>query len=193
MLVSAAVSIHAPTWGATKCKITVEKTYPFQSTHPHGVRRAGASVRIPPIVSIHAPTWGATSCTIAASGGRMVSIHAPTWGATQGFSCQLVSRQCFNPRTHMGCDVESIVTGFYCTVSIHAPTWGATRDIITRWAPPSEFQSTHPHGVRHNLPVASLSLKLVSIHAPTWGATRFYGNLEPPHASFNPRTHMGCD
>ena len=55
-----------------------------------------------------------------------VSIHAPTWGATQEegqFDWQL----CFNPRTHMGCD--NLLLGHSISLS--------------------EFQSTHPHGVRH--------------------------------------------
>ena len=32
------VSIHAPTWGATKAHITLSLDNLFQSTHPHGVR-----------------------------------------------------------------------------------------------------------------------------------------------------------
>ena len=55
------VSIHAPTWGATKYAIA---------------KYAEASV------SIHAPTWGATYNTPANQMARFVSIHAPTWGAT---------------------------------------------------------------------------------------------------------------
>ena len=35
----------------------------------------------------------------------------------------------------------------------------------------SEFQSTHPRGVRHSEPKATSSLMKISIHAPTWGAT----------------------
>ena len=33
---------------------------------------------------------------------------------------------CFNPRTHMGCDIEAIEPDWVEHVSIHAPTWGAT-------------------------------------------------------------------
>ena len=33
-----AVSIHAPTWGATRARIETIKTRQFQSTHPRGVR-----------------------------------------------------------------------------------------------------------------------------------------------------------
>ena len=78
-----AISIHAPTWGATfeftgeLSALVFQSTHPrgvrpylaehyaekikFQSTHPRGVRRReqvrGRDVRL---ISIHAPTWGAT-------------------------------------------------------------------------------------------------------------------------------------
>ena len=124
------VSIHAPAWGATRCRL-----WPPQS------RRN---------VSIHAPAWGATAllrgelpglcgfnprtrvgCDVIQRTGAvfhaLVSIHAPAWGATCCSCCpgQLVC--CFNPRTRVGCD-------------------GATRrkrEVLCR------FQSTHPRGVRH--------------------------------------------
>ena len=102
------VSIHAPTWGATP---------PKQKERP-GSR-----------VSIHAPTWGATENNQTYRLGYGVSIHAPTWGATQRQVRTEMFRlfqsthphgvrptgqrnsagwfQCFNPRTHMGCDVSA--------------------------------------------------------------------------------------
>ena len=71
----------------------------------------------------------------------------------------------------MGCDtVIGIGKDGITKVSIHAPTWGATatyygiNDRI-------EFQSTHPHGVRHILQLFKQTIRHVSIHAPTWGAT----------------------
>ena len=54
----------------------------------------------------------------------------------------------FNPRTHVGCDTDSLCEFGYVNISIHAPTWGAT--LV---------------GLRGGL------LGLISIHAPTWGAT----------------------
>jgi len=59
---TAAVSIHAPAWGATKL-----------------IRRL-VHIRQ---VSIHAPAWGATKIFEVDIGiCRIVSIHAPAWGAT---------------------------------------------------------------------------------------------------------------
>ena len=80
-----------------------------------------------------------------------VSIHAPVWGATAP-----------NP-----------VYGLGLKVSIHAPVWGATKPLVS--APRlTQFQSTHPCGVRpFLLPKTPLPDK-VSIHAPVWGATIAY-------------------
>ena len=101
------VSIHAPAWGATLLEV---------------VRRGAA------VVSIHAPAWGATLGQHLTGQPLPVSIHAPAWGAT---SCGHgpMPRPCgFNPRTRVGCDLE---TGI--------------REIIN-----NQFQSTHPRGVRHS-------------------------------------------
>ena len=99
-----------------------------------------------------------------------VSIHAPTWGATN--------------------DVARFDADFL--VSIHAPTWGATSACLLVLIDLFQFQSTHPHGVRHHCSSWQHDCR-VSIHAPTWGATP---QLDLAHVgidSFNPRTHMGCD
>ena len=99
------VSIHAPTWGATCSRKIYRFRFLFQSTHPHGVRRYRRR---------------------RATNLSFVSIHAPTWGATyQAFPLRCL-RVCFNPRTHMGCDIEDIIEVISPRVSIHAPTWGAT-------------------------------------------------------------------
>ena len=141
-------------------------------------------------VSIHAPTWGATFVKRVEHHKSRVSIHAPTWGATTTWGLwpgawrfqsthphgvrpttgrRTCSCGCFNPRTHMGCDVlvgrpchsqkvsihaptwgatiTAAASGNDTGVSIHAPTWGATPDnCIT--VSSIAFQSTHPHGVR---------------------------------------------
>ena len=57
-----AVSIHAPTWGAT------------------GFHYLGSNIRG---VSIHAPAWGATVFAEPPGSAPCVSIHAPAWGATE--------------------------------------------------------------------------------------------------------------
>ena len=187
----------------------------FQSTHPHGVRPLTAGAAMPPAcfnprthmgcdvmqesgtfilqsfnprthmgcdsphfeenmrrcVSIHAPTWGATYKKIKERFTLKVSIHAPTWGATDN-ALKVISVD---------------------RVSIHAPTWGATQVAFNNIRELRGFQSTHPHGVRPLSMRGALSQIEVSIHAPTWGATGFARLGSSEIASFNPRTHMGCD
>ena len=61
-MVRKSVSIHAPTWGATKLTVMLSKGKWFQSTLPHGERHAPAVADDETTaVSIHAPTWGATN------------------------------------------------------------------------------------------------------------------------------------
>ena len=82
-------------------------------------------------------------------------------------------KMCFNPRTHMGCDCHLLALLILHTrfnPRTHMGCDGCTQ-IQQRVTP--EFQSTHPHGVRHFVSFQSLWKYFVSIHAPTWGAT-FY-------------------
>ena len=210
------VSIHAPTWGATIhhfCHIEYSRfqsTHPrgvrhlnriftgvpnlFQSTHPRGVRLPIPCPDILPCgVSIHAPTWGATFLLL-----RWLEIIPFQSTHPRGVrpsslrtDCSFIN--CFNPRTHVGCDlkpstqlsirrlfqsthprgVRRLTVGAmvaYKRVSIHAPTWGATQPAVD---------------VRKGA--------CVSIHAPTWGATSKADDMVPYGSGFNPRTHVGCD
>ena len=187
------VSIHAPTWGATEvCDDNIAKMM-FQSTHPHGVRRTSL---LPSLlrryVSIHAPTWGATSEKTTISLIESVSIHAPTWGATHLLIIPSVCHfqfqsthphgvrrphrsskwraACFNPRTHMGCDFSSLYLPSIASRFQSTHPHGVRQNPTYKAQAAATFQSTHPHGVRHQKYL-------------------FYLN----DASFNPRTHMGCD
>ena len=101
-----AVSIHAPTRGATPFGINgLSGSSTFQSTHPHGVRPSTSSLTL---ISY------------------FVSIHAPTRGATASVSEYFLGRGSFNPRTHTGCDNTPTPPCYIIQVSIHAPTRGAT-------------------------------------------------------------------
>ena len=163
----------------------------FQSTHPRGVRlpiqrtpRAGRYFNprthvgcdsLQPVgaewtkISIHAPTWGATDSYFQANytlqlfqsthprGVRRFAVWtifpAANFNPRTHVGCDddslrsLRSFIHFNPRTHVGCDTSSTPIGQSITISIHAPTWGATelrKSKGTRY----KFQSTHPRGVR---------------------------------------------
>ncbi len=121
------VSIHAPTRGATTRGDLIDYVKRFQSTHPHGVRRAGRRYYlIWRNVSIHAPTRGATGSYPPNHGFLAVfqSTHPhgvrPVWASVSSYV------RGFNPRTHTGCDCRTNQSWHRCRT----------------------FQSTHPHGVR---------------------------------------------
>ena len=143
------VSIHAPTWGATSFPSMVWIfQYPFQSTHPHGVRpRLRREYRVATRVSIHAPTWGATAYNRKYHEHKRFQSTHPH-GVRREYLLIINFTFGFNPRTHMGCDIRANgQLGLGSSVSIHAPTWGATSGNLISFKSPL-FQSTHPHGVR---------------------------------------------
>ena len=136
-----------------------------------------------------------------------------------GCDCFLASAnpriESFNPRTHTGCDLSPLdfVKSKLAFQSTHPH---GVRLKHTRYIVPFIlwFQSTHPHGVRLEEILKALQSLCVSIHAPTRGATvRLLITFctsgfqsTHPHgvrpliqraklrlASFNPRTHTGCD
>ena len=80
--------------------------------------------------------------------GILISIHAPAWGAT---------------KIH-----QLLASG--ALISIHAPAWGATSYAPVRIAS-CTFQSTLPHGERHEPFADNFAIVSISIHAPAWGAT----------------------
>ena len=167
-----AISIHAPTWGATVGQYITSyaprnfnprshvgsdsAAHPrshcnkaFQSTLPRGERhRKFMQVYDRLEISIHAPTWGATESVDYINVNTTISIHAPTWGATD----------------------KTPGKPPWSYISIHAPTWGATH--LPRWI---------------------LSPWTISIHAPTWGATRQHIPGVTATRYFNPRSHVGSD
>jgi len=55
------------------------------------------------------------------------------------------------------------------------------------------FQSTRPHGARHNFLFDLFSLRVVSIHAPARGATYLNGKKIANFEGFNPRARTGRD
>ena len=142
------ISIHAPTWGATANSEELVMTLNISIHAPTwGATGAGPGVDPDHLISIHAPTWGATLVANTLQERESISIHAPTWGATTSPMRQpllsvfqsthprgvrrLASHHFsgvvhFNPRTHVGCDLNCFPLHLYFNISIHAPTWGAT-------------------------------------------------------------------
>ena len=86
-------------------------------------------------------------------------------------ACNCARASPLQSRTRVGCD-----------------SMRNTFDIVS-----SQFQSTHPRGVRLNGKPSAREVKMVSIHAPAWGATRTTSCANASGAFFNPRTRVGCD
>ena len=82
----AAISIHAPTWGAT---LRLVKNI-FQFT-----------------ISIHAPTWGATPTTLSICSPRLFQSTHPRGVRPLSRESGQQPRN-FNPRTHVGCDRDKV-------------------------------------------------------------------------------------
>ena len=165
------VLIHAPTWGAMTNYKALSDEQKFQSTHPHGVRRSKRRQPLP--CQGFNPRTHMGCDTTRPNGGRRRVMFQSTHphGVRHCKPCAHLRKESFNPRTHMGCDCPFVARlALLNNVSIHAPTWGATlvSCSLLHW---SQFQSTHPHGVRRNKVRPCCCLVYVSIHAPTWGAT----------------------
>ena len=187
-----AVSIHAPTKGATQRSVVSVLREKFQSTLPRRERPcASDGVCKIVVVSIHAPTKGATDQVIHSVAAVLVSIHAPTKGATMPAKRYRPDKDGFNPRSHEGSDAGNIRAGtgrggfnprshegsdknameeiVTLDVSIHAPTKGAT-DGRKHYIPLRSFQSTLPRRERHQRAIFDMY-----------------------RVRFNPRSHEGSD
>ena len=185
----------------------------FQSTHPRGVRlfvsffrtiRASFNPRTHVgcdqygmadyhllRVSIHAPTWGATDAAHVTALEFLFQSTHPRGVRLLTYQGEVLQR-CFNPRTHVGCDLcpsagrrprssfnprthvgcDFSMTWFIPTSKFQSthPRGVRLRFVITKLLQ-LLFQSTHPRGVRRFVRTLHIGLWNVSIHAPTWGAT----------------------
>ena len=143
------VSIHAPTWGATKMSARTILYQLFQSTHPLGVRHTAYSCG-PAYSGFNPRTHSGCDFVLYLFLTIPIGFNPRTHsGCDPGFGLISQSTNSFNPRTHSGCDATCYYNrSTILFVSIHAPTRGAT------------------HYCLH----FKLSFQ-VSIHAPTRGAT----------------------
>ena len=144
----------------------------FQSTHPRGVRREQV-VNVLAVVlfqSTH-PRGVRQSVVGGQSVGRRVSIHAPTRGATQR-------------------EAVGEIAGKFQSTHPRGVRHAVGADAVPSY---SWFQSTHPRGVRqHGDDYRVGKTKFQSTHPRGVRPSRVFLFLVS-RASFNPRTHAGCD
>ena len=208
----------------------------FQSTHPRGVRHQ--PLRCLPqryCVSIHAPTRGATELQKLDDAEKDVSIHAPTRGAT-GSKSRYTPRDKFqsthprgvrhesknaprfifgfNPRTHEGCDVVSVMSHVIMIGFNPRTHEGCDLLVVVTMLFPTSFNPRTHEGC--DIPASLVTSSVPSFnprthegcdwvfcfdtyHIPTFQSTHPRGVrlyllfLNFHQVSFNPRTHEGCD
>ena len=150
------VSIHAPARGATSLSSIPSGLFDkFQFTHPRGVRPSDSqSGRCRLYVSIHAPTRGATaSANIHTSDGDCFNSRTHE-GCDRYFFGGCISITGFNSRTHEGCDVScSIPKPSHLGFQFTHPR-GVRLSLDYAVLCHTMFQFTHPRGVRHGCNLA---------------------------------------
>ena len=165
-----AVSIHAPTGGATSAARSSTSRKDSFNSRAHGGRDTTETAssrrrtcfnsrahggrdplsRLAPIigiVSIHAPTGGATSHGGDARSPEKVSIHAPTGGATGGATEGGAPRGGFNSRAHGGRDLVRGARRAAERFQFTRPR-GARRTRLRMLIRGQPFQFTRPRGAR---------------------------------------------
>ena len=167
-----AVSIHAPARGATRDDVIQGGDEVFQSTPPHGERRAVAGRILRPVaVSIHAPARGATRRRRADSAPGSCFNPRPRTGSDQGRQLQSAHRQSFNPRPRTGSDAPSCDRANRSYRFNPRPRTGSDQSAQVSVLRYTQFQSTPPHGERRHRDRSGRVSRGVSIHAPARGAT----------------------
>ena len=195
---TAAVSIHAPAWGATRALLTLhaltncfnprtrvgcdgtpmagrKDIKEFQSTHPRGVRHLRLHAGpLSHVVSIHAPAWGATCGhrIQKACGNGFQSTH-PRGVRRQGLRGIRGQRRVSIHAPAWGATSfgdDGVGTGLH--VSIHAPAWGATSLTADDITVTVQVSIHAPAWGATRKPRILTDEERVSIHAPAWGATR---------------------
>ena len=167
----AAISIHAPAWGATVDDLPRADVLAFQSTRPRGARLTMRVTRSGSLAFQSTRPRGARHDIL--HGRRIqptISIHAPAWGATSSSRRRPARPRHFNPRARVGRDGmvgRQVSTGSYFNPRAHTgrdsrpparprrsanfnPRAHTGRD-LGRCALgdfPDLFQSTRPHGAR---------------------------------------------
>ena len=106
-LLCLAISIHAPTWGATPCFFKD----PLNSSNFNPRTHVGCDCSLLVVsphwaISIHAPTWGATKSVLPSSIALLFQSTHPR-GVRRKNRGNPSRPSDFNPRTHVGCDIRS--------------------------------------------------------------------------------------
>ena len=167
---AAAVSIHASAWEATTSSTSPAEVPMFQSTPPHGRRRAGIC------------RAGCRRCfnpRLRMGGDRTAA--GPAW-----------TPRSFNPRLRMGGDPARPSTTARGAPFQSTPPHGRRRCAGTCPRSLSWFQSTPPHGRRPALGYVHIMVPEFQ-STPPHGRRPWISTNRATCSSFNPRLRMGGD
>ena len=178
--VGTCISIHAPTWGATRRRTLSTVYIKFQSTHPRGVRQRQNAQLIAALNFNPRTHVGCDVLSISASASSPYFNPRTLVGCDSSARTSSRRGRYFNPRTHVGCDTEawrwrSFRRDFNPRTHVGCDSKMPYSDGRT-----GRFQSTHPRGVRRGDGERSRPVVNISIHAPTWGATRLRRRTTSP-------------
>ena len=141
--VHVAVSIHAPTRGATTEDTKSPRNLCFNPRTHEGCDRKVPAYHPVLKVSIHAPTRGATLYPPVCNKQAYRFNPRTHEGCDRLRSESVRSFACFNPRTHEGCDQHVPTLLGVDGVSIHAPTRGATTGLYLTFSKSCFNPRTH--------------------------------------------------
>ena len=163
------ISIHAPTRGATLTACTKEGFARFQSTLPRGERPDQLHRYREPQDFNPRSHEGSDICSLQINNTMTDFNPRSHEGSDRASPNTNIHSWHFNPRSHEGSDVAVADRMRAVDISIHAPTRGATMPVVNlrRFR---RFQSTLPRGERH-----------------------FWNFPQKPFRDFNPRSHEGSD
>ncbi len=166
------ISIHAPARGATDSRLYEHWVEPFQSTHPHGVRRTRMS-QLMRLRNFNPRTR--TGCDQEELRYFcIVSLFQSTHPhGVRPVMCSMTAvRYDFNPRTRTGCDAVEIIRISGCSrISIHAPARGATQSYEQIQKQLQHFNPRTRTGCDARVVAPRTRVSVISIHAPARGAT----------------------
>ena len=189
-----AISIHAPTRGATPGTKLNTKWTQFQSTLPRGERPyidfTHYKLRC---ISIHAPARGATGAIQSFLGVIVISIHAPARGAT---------RYMIAGETYPGEFQSTLPRGerLNCMISLPEQIYfnprsreGSDRAKGAKPWQLADFNPRSREGSDQQGKPQEIRRQSISIHAPARGATAAWPQIRRPGQNFNPRSRKGSD
>ena len=118
-------------------------------------KRVGTNLVVSHVISIHAPQWGATITEYCFTLLNVFQSTHPSGVRRDGARGVGRDRVHFNPRTPVGCDLDTLALVSVGLVFQSTHPSGVRHAAHVRMVRAGQFQSTHPSGVRRRWPCRS--------------------------------------